>query len=578
MHRVVKAHLTAFQAKYGLENEDQSKQFEAFVNHAVFRSHCAENVDPNDLIYQGDDPGVDGVMIFVDDAVVSSPEEVDDIFADRKRDAEVVIVFTQSKTSENWSKSEINTFQSAVVDFLDDEPKYPRSEYLVERREVFDAVIAKVGKIRNGKPACECYFATTARQADEREILAARRALKDSVEDMGLFSTVDVVLLDRDSVVELWKAADGQTEATLPILGSAAFPKAPGVEEGYVVTVRVKDFINQILSDGNGRLRQQIFEENVRDFIGLDSEINSEMAATVVDPLKQKRFGILNNGITIISPDVRLAGLEIFLRDFQIVNGCQTSNVLFSYRLQVSEDATLMLKVVETSDPGVVDDIVRSTNRQAKVEEDQFLATLDAVKALERYFNARGADDEYRLFFERRKNQFASIENAKAIRIFDIKELSRCVAAMFLDRPEIASRYPNRLTGEMRSSVFNKLYKEEIYHVSAYALYRLKLLLSNHKLQKYSKLRWHILMAIKYFVLGGDVPQMSSAKMVAACGKIEEFMARNDEEAVNQIKGLCGAIVNIEDITRDKLRGSALTQEVKTKALAIRAEMLRSSK
>src|SRR5690606_32094759 len=125
------------------------------------------------------------------------------------------------------------------------------------------------------------------------------------------------------------------------------------------------------------------------------------------------------------------------------------------------------------------------------------------------------------LYFERRKNQFASLEDVKAIRVFDIKELSRCVAAMFLDKPEIASRYPNRLTGELRSSVFNRAYREEIYYVGAYALYRLKLLLSNSKMQKYSKLRWHILMAIKYFVCGNDLSQLSSPKIASSCRKIE---------------------------------------------------------
>ena len=141
--------------------------------------------------------------------------------------------------------------------------------------------------------------------------------------------------------------------------------------------------------------------KNVRDFIGLGGEVNSEMAIMLQDTLKQKRFGVLNNGITIISPDVRLTGSDIFLRDFQKVNGCQTSNVLFENRDTVGEDTTVMLRIVETSDPAVVDDIVRSTNRQTKVEEEQFLATLDAVKALERHFNACGKE-EYRLFFERR--------------------------------------------------------------------------------------------------------------------------------------------------------------------------------
>ena len=48
MHRVVKAHLNGFQAKHSI-SDDEAKQFEAFVNYSIFRSICAENVDPNDL-------------------------------------------------------------------------------------------------------------------------------------------------------------------------------------------------------------------------------------------------------------------------------------------------------------------------------------------------------------------------------------------------------------------------------------------------------------------------------------------------------------------------------------------------
>jgi len=302
------------------------------------------------------------------------------------------------------------------------------------------------------------------------------------------------------------------------------------------------------------------------------------MADTLEDPLKQKRFGILNNGVTIISPDVRVTGFDIYLRDFQIVNGCQTSNVLFEHRGKIDDDATLMLKVVETSDLAVVDDIVRSTNRQAKVEEDQFLATLDAVKAIERYFDARGAEEEYRLYFERRKNQFALHEDVKAIRVFDIKEIARCVAAMFLDKPDIASRYPNRLTSEMRSIVFDKSYHEEIYHVSAFALYRLRILLGNKRIdQRYSKLRWHIIMAIKYYVCGESVPRLSASKIKTACGEIEAFMA-GGEDTVKAISDLCSKVVDISDITRDKIRGSSLALDVKAKALSFRADHRKSKR
>lgn len=405
MHRVVKSHLNDFEKKYSVSDQE-STQFEAFLNYTIFRSRCVANIEPRELIYEGDDPGIDGVMIFIDDSYVSSVEEVEEAMKGRKRDAEVTVIFTQAKTSESWSKSDINTFESAITDFLSETAAYPHSDYIKNARDVFDALIKYVGKIREGKPTVQVFYATTARATDNREILAAQQAIKSALESTGLFSAVDVYLVNRDSIIEMWTAAEGQVEATLRVLGSAAFPRTPGIEEGYAVTVKAKDFIEQILVDKTGRLRQRIFEENVRDFLGIGADVNKEMADTIADSNKQKRFGILNNGITMISPDVRVSGLEIFIRDFQIVNGCQTSNVLFDNKHLIGDDVTIMLKLIETSDPAVVDDIVRSTNRQAKLDEEQFLATLDAVKALERYFNSR-TDDEFRLFFERRKNQYS---------------------------------------------------------------------------------------------------------------------------------------------------------------------------
>jgi hypothetical protein len=529
---------------------------------------CGEH-RARELIYEGDDPGIDGVMTFIDDMYVSSVEEVEEAMSGRKRDADVTVVFAQAKTSEAWSKAEINTFESALNDFLSENTAYPHSEYMKNAREVFDAVLKHVGKIRDGKPKAQAFFATTARASADREILAAQQAIKTSLENTGYFSSIEVILVNRDSIVEMWTAAEGQVEATLRVLGSAAFPRTPGIEEGYAVTVKAKDFIEQILVDKNGRLRQRIFEENVRDFLGMEGDVNREMAETIGDPAKQKRFGILNNGITMISPDVRVGGLEIFIRDFQIVNGCQTSNVLFENREKIEDDATIMLKLIETSDPAVVDDIIRSTNRQAKVDENQFLATLDALKALERYFDARGAKDEFRLYFERRKNQFSHQENVKAIRLFDIKEIARCVAAMFLDKPDIASRYPNKLTGDMRAQVFSPAYMEEVYYIAAYTLYRLKILIGNKRIdQRCYKLRWHIIMAIKYYVCGSAIPELTSPKIKKMCAAIETFMSASEDDTVKKIKDLCGNIVDMDGITRDKLKGSNLALDVKAKALA----------
>ena len=93
---------------------------------------------------------------------------------------------------------------------------------------------------------------------------------------------------------------------------------------------------------------------------------------------------------------------------------------------------------------------------------------------------------------------------------------------MFLDKPDIASRYPNKLTSDMRQSVYDPEYVEEVYYLAAFTLYRVKLLIGNKRIdQRYSKLRWHIIMAIKYYICGAAVPELTSNKIKKTCERIE---------------------------------------------------------
>ena len=303
------------------------------------------------------------ILFFVDDSYVSSVDEFEDIIGQGLRDKDVSIIFMQSKTSEKWDKGEITKFQSALLDFVGGQNDYPASDYLSERLDIFRSVIKHVGKIRGGKPRAICHFATSGAAPKEVEILGAITAIRDTFLETGYFVEVRSEPLHRDLLIELWDKADGGVEATLPAFAYAAFPKTPGVEESYVATAKARDYVRIILQDANGNIRKRVFEENVRDYIGSDTEIDTEILNTLDDEQRQKQFGLLNNGITIVSPDVRVqGGNEIFLRDYQIVNGCQTSNLLFDRYDELSDDVTVMLKIVETSDRDIVDEVVRSTN------------------------------------------------------------------------------------------------------------------------------------------------------------------------------------------------------------------------
>lgn len=494
VHLVTKSYLDNFCQDFGAPF-DTAKNFEAFGNYCVFAKYSGDNVEVSDLIYEGADPGIDGAFLFLDDRAVFSLEELTEIIDGSRREYSISIVFTQVKSSTSWVKTEIDSFASSIVDFLSESPAQPHSSYLADVKKMVNKIFENIGRIKNGLPNIHAYFISAAPDTEAKEINAAFLVGEAALKRLGYSHETKYIKTHREIIHNLWLAAEGPVEAKLPTVGYAPFPAAPNINNAYVATVKARHFIDTVLKNPDGTPRKKLFEENVRDFLGIDADVNSEIGRTLDDNEKKSRFGLMNNGITIVASSIRPSGQEIFIRDFQIVNGCQTSNVLISLDNRVDPSVSLMVKLIEADEPSVVDDIVKATNRQSKVEDAQFASTLSILRKIEQYFSARGARESNRLYFERRKGQYGP-ENIAPVRIFDVRETARCYSAVAMMRPDIASRYPNRLTGELLNEVFKSTSSEEVYYVSCYAHYRLKMLISNKRFDgRYSKLRWHIMCA-----------------------------------------------------------------------------------
>ncbi|MBY3241446.1 hypothetical protein HFO16_08695 [Rhizobium laguerreae] len=486
MHRVIKNHFDNFVKNYNL-NSGESKNFEAFSAYCIAKHYTFDAINPDTLIYEGDEPGIDSAFFICDEAIITSNDEIISLFDKKKNNHDIVCVLIQSKTSESWNKKEINTFESAVLDFISENSEHSYNDELIERKDIFNTIIKNVGKIKHGRPRIQCYFVNTANEAADKEILSAQRTLKNRLDETGLFYAADATLIGREELLGLWIKSQGAYETTFEIIGSASFPKSAGIEESYVVTVSAKEFTTKVLTDENGSLRKSIFEENVRE----------------------------------------------------------------------------MAKIIETDDQDIVDDIVRSTNRQNKIEDHQFLATLDSVKSVERYFIARGGDEEHRLYFERRPNQYGR-DDIPSIRIFDLKELARCTGAMFLDKPDVASRYPNQLVEELQGTVFDPKNKEEIFYTAAYCNYRLKLLHSNNRIDKaINRLKWYSLMAIRYRVCGENPSNVTSSKVEKDCEAIIDIISKNDDACIALCNDIARRFAELGAVDRDRLRTTRFVSEVR---------------
>ncbi|WP_309896118.1 AIPR family protein [Archangium sp.] len=552
MNRIIKSHLQSFQAANGLEDLDPQSSFEHFVNYCVGYRHTGAPFDTQAVTTDDPDAGIDGVICLVDNEIVMTADECEEIFKRSKRNVDAKIIFTQATTAEGFEKAKLTTFNSGVYDFLQDEPAQPHGSVLKEYHELFDVIVKNANKVINGKPECELCYAATGRFNQEVEIVAASKAGQHQLGTLNLFSKVSVQFLDADALLRLWLECSQTIKASVDVVGSIPLAKTEKVPEAYLALVGAKAFVEKLLLNEEGDLRVWVFNENVRAFLGEDSQVNADIQKTIKSIDARARFALLNNGVTIVSPDIRVQGGTINLNGFQIVNGCQTSNVLFANRKILSDDTTIAVKFIEAEDPDVVAEIVRATNKQAKVEDEQFFALEPLVKRIEEFFKSY-TQDEQKVYLERRFRQYVGA-GVPQLRIFDIKNACRAVSAMFFNRPDLAMRYPNQMFDELKDQLFDEKIKEIVYYTACLGLYRVSLMISSGKLpSNFRRLKWHLLLASRVAVAGKKLPNLASGGIAKYCESLIKVYSNPNPMAVSGFAHAVEYIKSISDEHRNKL-------------------------
>ncbi|MGO0063860.1 AIPR family protein [Brevibacillus fluminis] len=136
-----------------------------------------------------------------------------------------------------------------------------------------------------------------------------------------------------------------------------------------------------------------IYEKNVRKFLGNKRKVNKGIEKTLLE--KPERFGLYNNGITIVVQDFeKHAETEYELTEPFIVNGCQTTKTIWSVLLKKLDSGgtgsnpelddykyrlgkgIVILKIVKVGSQGedLLIETTRYTNSQNAVTEKDFLA------------------------------------------------------------------------------------------------------------------------------------------------------------------------------------------------------------
>jgi hypothetical protein len=509
MDRITGSLLAEFTKDFDLGEIAEDKRFEQFSSYITVRRHYSETFEPVDIaLGGGSDTGIDAIAIIVNGALVTDVDDFCDL-ADSTSTLDVSFVFIQAERSSKFDAQKIGNFGFGVVDFFNQNPKLPRSDDVKAAAEIMKAIYDRSSKFKRSRPSCQLYYVTTGTWNNDKNLDVRRTSVISDLVDLTLFESVEFSCIGSAEVSRLYALTKNAISRTVQFTNRVELPEITGVKEAFLGYLPISEFFTLVKGE-DGEIVRTIFYDNVRDWQEYN-KVNDEMRETVTSD-EGERFVLMNNGITVIARDLQRVGAKFSIEDFQIVNGCQTSHVLFDQRDEIDTDkVTVPLRLIVTQDETVIESIIRATNRQTQLREEQFISLMDFSRKLETFFQA--FPPESRLYYERRSCQYNRLEVEKT-RIITPPNLIRAFASVYLLEPHRTTRNFKSLLLRVGKDIFVPDHKLESYYSSAFALYKLEYFFRTQKIDgKYKAARFHLLMAARLLLEKQPLPQFNSKDM-----------------------------------------------------------------
>jgi len=562
MDRVTKSYLDDFLSEQSLQATDDSEAFEKFSAYCVISDAFDDEFDVNDVHVGGaGDLGLDAIGIIVNGCLVTSAEEVQDLLKVNGY-LDVTFIFVQAKTSSGFDGAEMAEFMSGVHDFFADSIDVAINAEVQNARIVMHEIYSHSVSFRRQKPTCLMFYVTTGQWKNDTYLVSKINRGVEALRSTAVFSETSCTPMGADEIQQSYQRSKNNVTAEFIFSTKVLLPEIPGIQESYLGVLPAQEFL-RLLEDQSGNIRGSLFYDNVRDFQDYN-QVNQEIQSTLQEEESQGRFAVLNNGVTVVARALQTTGNKFVLSDYQIVNGCQTSHVLFNERAALNEAVFVPLKVVVTGDEEIVNAIITATNRQTQVSTEDLYALAGFQKKLEALFGSY--PDKRRLYYERRSKQYNAAAGIEKVRIIQKAQQIRAFAAMFLDDPHRASRYYAELRSQVGERIFGDGHRLEPYYAAAYAHYKLEFLFRNGALPvKFKPARYHLLMAFRYEVAGAEMPAMTANKMEGYSEKICNVLW--DDSAAQRAFIKCTKYVEKASgqgaLTRDTVKTQSFTDAVK---------------
>ncbi len=436
----------------------------------------------NAIVDGGKDGGIDIFQIMVNEIVVSSEDEIQDIKLSSGSSLKVTI--GQSKNSIKFSEDILNKIFISMDTILNLEASNEDlllnfNEQLVEKIELF-RLLWKKAIVKSASINIDFYYACIANKINLSEVFEEKKVkIIEQAKSKIKTAVIDFRIYSAEELIELHsQKTDLQLELKFKEQPSTIDYKGSNI--GYIGVVKLPNY-HDFITDNQGNIREAIFEENVRHYQGevdVNKKINESLSLDF-----DTDFWWLNNGVTIIAQDVRPYAKTLQVEGVQIVNGLQTSYTIGKHYQKKEDDTrSILVKIVKSNDKETIDKIISATNRQTPVNPVLLRATDDTQRKLELFFEQHG------YFYDRRKNYYKN-QGKPLSKIFSIQSTAQAIHSILNRKPSEARAKPTTLikTKDSYNKIFDNRVDFGVYLCCCLVLRNTEILLKNCNYDKEKK-------------------------------------------------------------------------------------------
>ncbi len=557
LDKITSSLLDTFVTDAGLEEKTLSEKFEHFAAHAMLASKIYEPLATESVVVgQDGTPGIDAVAIIVNETLIASEDDLEAILETVKT-VSVEIIFLQAKTSPKFDGARMTDFAEEVYRFFTS-PDIHRN--LLPAKNVMDQILG-LGMRLKQNPDCRLMYVSTGQWIEDDHLTKKIKNSEDRIASLNFFENVSYLPVGAKLLQKNYRATKNQISTTFTFTNRSTISGVEGVTQAFLGTLPAPELL-KIIADDDGDLRREIFEDNVRDFQGTENVVNEKIRESIKE--HPDRFAVLNNGVTLVAKTGKVVGDTFTLENFQIVNGCQTANVIHGLKDDIDiQPLSIPLRVVITEDDKIATNITSATNSQTEVRNEELLSLLNFQRELEQYFTTSAPPQD--LYFERRSRQYQAISAVPKNRIVTRPQLVKAFASTFLDEPHKATGYYTTLYRDLDSRLFKEDHKHESYYAAAVAQFRLDTFLKLAQIDgKFKPARYQILHTARHLAIGSTLPRLTSKEQAKLSNKYVGLLW--DEEKSIALFQAAAEIVEIasknEEINRAFTKRSSVTNTI----------------